>query len=250
MALKLTNALHCHTYYSHGKNSIEEMVKEAVDLGLEKIVISEHGKCHIYARKLNNTLYREMKDTIIELRKKYPKIEILMGLEANVISVEGDIDVDKELLDMLDVLYVGFHSGIIFTGLKNYYSIPFINILNKKLGFKFLDKKCIKQNTQIMEKVLNKYPINMITHPTSRFNIDYKRIADICEQKNIIMEINSAREKLDANELKNLINHKVMFAVGTDAHKKEDILKWEKAKEFIIESKIPLERVVNVVEED
>ena len=43
----LTGDYHTHTPYSHGKNSVDENVERAKELGLKQIAISDHGFSHI-----------------------------------------------------------------------------------------------------------------------------------------------------------------------------------------------------------
>jgi len=38
----------------------------------------------------------------------------LLGVEANIIGFDGTIDVDEEIIDMLDILLLGFHYGVLF----------------------------------------------------------------------------------------------------------------------------------------
>lgn len=248
MKLFLNEEIHCHTNYSHGKNTIEECVKKAISLNMNKIIISEHGNRHFYARKLKLKDYREMKEEILRLRKKYPNIEILMGLESNILNFKGDIDVNEELLYLLDILYVGLHSGIVAKGIKSFYQIQVLSILNTKLGLKFLDKYCMEKNADALINAIDKYPIKMITHPTSRFKVDLLRVARKCEEAEVALEINSSRRKLNATELilleENNIN--IKYFVGTDSHSVEEMGVWDYALKEILESNISFEKIKNI----
>ncbi len=85
--------LHTHTIYSrnhHGKGTIEENVQAAVKMGLTKIGISDHGPGHVGYGLLRKKI-PEVRKIIDELRPKYPQIEILMGVEANVINKSGEL---------------------------------------------------------------------------------------------------------------------------------------------------------------
>lgn len=243
--MRLTEEIHCHTIYSHGKNTIEENVKMAVEKGFKKIVISEHGNKHYFAKHLKNKDYMEMKEEILRLRNIY-NIEILMGLEANIISTNGDIDVDKELLEILDVLYVGIHFLVLYKNISSLYKISIRNKIAEKSKDKGFINKQMDVNTNALIKAINKYPIKMITHPGTRGPINLEKLARECEKKDVILEINNTQEKLNANDLTFLKDYKVNFLVGSDAHSVNSIGAWENAEKIIKNSKINLNRVLNV----
>ena len=92
---KLTYDYHTHTTYSHGKGSIEDNVKAAIELGLKGIGIADHGPGHLTYGVKRDNLY-VMKKEIEELRVKYPQIEILMSVEANIVSVGNNLDVNED----------------------------------------------------------------------------------------------------------------------------------------------------------
>ena len=61
--------LHMHTTYSDGKNSIEDMVKVAIELGLEKIAITDH----IWR---SSEWFDKYHNEIVSLRQKYSHYDI------------------------------------------------------------------------------------------------------------------------------------------------------------------------------
>ncbi|WDC83585.1 PHP domain-containing protein [Caloramator sp. mosi_1] len=46
--IKIIGDYHTHTIYSHGKGTIEDNVKAAINKGLKEIVISDHGPGHMF----------------------------------------------------------------------------------------------------------------------------------------------------------------------------------------------------------
>ena len=92
---KIKADLHTHTTFSHGKNSIEEMVNRARQLGLEAIVISDHGRSHpLYGVKPEN--FRVMREEIDRLNQKYSDIQIYLSVESNITGKDGTIDIGEE----------------------------------------------------------------------------------------------------------------------------------------------------------
>ena len=102
---------HTHTKFSrnhHGKSTIEENVKVAVQKGLKEIGITEHGFNHIFfgVRRKN---IKKMRAEIDRLSKIYP-IKIYLGIEANLISSDGDIDLTEEEQTWFDYVVMGYHT--------------------------------------------------------------------------------------------------------------------------------------------
>ena len=88
---------HTHTKYSrnhHGKGTIEENVRVAYEKGLRQIAITDHGfnqKLYGVRRKDIPKVRAEIEDA----KERYP-IDVLLGVEANLISSQGDIDIIPE----------------------------------------------------------------------------------------------------------------------------------------------------------
>ena len=91
---------HTHTKYSHGKGTIEENVLEAISKGIKTIGISDHGYKHLaYGIKLND-IYK-MREEIDKLNEKYSNIEILLGMECNILDSYGNIDINDKIITCL-----------------------------------------------------------------------------------------------------------------------------------------------------
>lgn len=79
---------HTHTYYCDGKNSPEEMVLKAIELGFDILGFSGHGHTNIdgsYCMSIENT--KKYIADINVLKEKYKdKILILCGIEQDIVS--------------------------------------------------------------------------------------------------------------------------------------------------------------------
>ena len=72
--------LHMHTTWSDGKNTAEEMVQEAIRLGLETVGISDHSSGDPCGMTLEQSV--EYRAEMARLKEKYAgKIRVLCGLE-------------------------------------------------------------------------------------------------------------------------------------------------------------------------
>ncbi len=243
--LKLLYDPHTHTDYSHGVNTIEEMVISAIDAGMKEIHITEHGNFHFYARKITKQRYLQMKETIEALREKYPQIKIIFGIEANIVSLDGDLDFSPEEMKMFDVVNMGFHVMCRMKNIRSYINIHLWYLLGYKLKIKYFRKFSQKYATIAMINALEKYDVNMITHPMSNYRVDLKKVAEVCERTGTILEVNNSRCKLSLEELSSIRDMDIKVAAGSDAHKKENVGHCEKALEIIEKSGIDISKVIN-----
>ncbi len=244
--MKLTADIHLHTDYSHGLNTVEDMIKAAHNKGLKEIHITEHSYAHYYARKLNREKYRQLKARIDAVKEQYPDMKILFGAEANVYSVQGDIDIKPQDMDLFEVVNVGFHVMCGMKNLSSYFKIHLLYVLAYKCKLKCFEKASVRYCTQAILGVLDRYKINMITHPMSNYRFDLVTVAEKCARTGTILEINNSRGKLNAQEVESVKHLDVRFAVGSDAHKTENVGRCETAFEIIKKSGLDLNKLVNV----
>ena len=101
---------HTHTIYSHGKGTIEENVKVAISKGIKTIGISDHGYKHMtYGVKVRDIA--KMREEIDKLNEKYSEINILLGMECNILDEKGNIDLNDKFKSYLDYVMAGYHFG-------------------------------------------------------------------------------------------------------------------------------------------
>lgn len=241
--MKLLGDYHTHTVFSHGKSTVSENVEEAIAKGLKTIAIAEHGPGHIFYGVSWEKL-REIKKEIDQLRIKYHgQIEILWGLEANIMDFDGNLDISLEEAKELDFLACGFHNGIMPRGLigKLLYS-PLRKLTKISKTF---NNYVVNLATDAMIKATYKYDIKFLTHPGAKFYVDAKRLAKEMK-KGTLLEINNKHGYLDEFQLKQLADEDVSFIVSSDAHKKADVGNVKNAMERIKNAGIDVGRVINL----
>jgi DNA polymerase (family 10) len=99
---------HCHTNFSDGKNTLEEMVRAAEKRGYEYIGISDHSQTAFYAQGLKPERLVEQRRMIDALQKKV-SIKIFHGIESDILA-EGALDYDDEILNSFDFIVGSVHS--------------------------------------------------------------------------------------------------------------------------------------------
>lgn len=100
--------VHCHTTWSDGKHSIEEMAREAEARGATFITITDHSKTAHYAGGLDADGLRRQWDEIARVQEQVG-IRILRGTEADILA-DGALDFPDAILEQLDVIVASIHN--------------------------------------------------------------------------------------------------------------------------------------------
>lgn len=236
---------HTHTRYSHGKGTIRENVEAAIEKGLKAIGICDHGPGHYLYGVKREKIY-QMRREVDKLNREYKEIEILLGVEANVIGFDGTIDVDEEIIDMLDILLLGFHYGVLFKSIGDYLFMNVANPVSKLLPIG--RERIIERNTEAIIKAIERYPIDIITHPGDKVKLNTKKVAEAAYAKGVALEINEKHNELSVENLKIALDTKVDFYINSDAHRPEEVGMVDEAIKRIVEANIPLSRIKNLID--
>lgn len=192
--------IHLHSLYSDGVNSIEEMAQQAVQLGYNYIVITDHARALGVANGLSIERYREEKKEIERLNRKFAPFKIFLGAELNILS-DGCIDFSNEELNLFDICLAGIHSGM------------------------------NQEKEKITERIINAMSysgVKVITHPMggiigwrNNYDVDLDSVFREARKRNIVVEINASPQRLDLNDInarRAKDTYNLNFEIGTDAH--------------------------------
>lgn len=244
--MKVIKDYHIHSIYSkngHGKSTPEEDVIKALEAGLEEIAISDHGPRHyLYGIKRKNI--KVLSEEIKNLNKKYKDIKILQGIEANMLSYDGDSDIDSDILKNCEVIMGGFHYGVFFKDIKSFFRIYVLNFLGK-FSLK-IHKYITELNTQAVVNFMKKNKLDVLTHPGEKIPVNIRDIAKAAEEENIILEINSSHKHLSEEDLKCIKDFNIKVIIGSDAHDAKNIGIYDVAYMRLRNSGFPLEKVINL----
>lgn len=245
--MKLKADYHIHSTYSknkHGKSSIEEIAKRAHEMGLEEIAITDHGPGH-YLFGIKRNLISEAKNIVVETRKKYPGLKILYGIEANILDYKGRTDIDSEIVRHCDIILCGFHLAALFSSAADFWNFIVKNQFaknNKKLYHEMVEK-----NTQAVINAMNKYKIDILTHPGDKIPVNIDKIAQAAEKTNTMLEINNSHGHLNEEELIRASKYKVEFVISSDSHIKDNVGRCDNALKTVMDSGIDLNRIINLM---
>lgn len=100
--------VHCHTDWSDGRASIEEMARAADALGMEYLTITDHSPSAHYAGGLTADRLRAQWDEIARVQERV-RVRLLRGTESDITD-EGALDFPDAVLERLDVIVASVHS--------------------------------------------------------------------------------------------------------------------------------------------
>lgn len=231
--MKLIADYHIHSNNSRfklGKSSIEEIVGRANVLELKQIAITDHGYKHFFAANKKKLI--ENRKIIDELNTVY-STKILLGIEADILSKDGTIDVDQETLDMVDILIIGYHK-MIKTDFASFF------------GGQKMSNDAISAATDAYVNAIIRYSPDIVAHPGVDLKLDLYRLGQVCAEHNVLIEINNRHCGYSENEMNDLIRSGCSFVVSSDSYGRESVGSVDKALALIEKYNIPSYRVVNV----
>lgn len=235
---------HTHTTYSrhgHGKGSVLENAGVAADKGLKQIAITDHGFNHLtYGVRRKDIA--AVKEDILNA-KEVTGVDILLGVEANLISRDGDVDVREEDYEFLDVLAMGHHRMVKMTNMKDFMALNVVNMFGSPFA---PSAERLNRNTTAFLKALDKYPIDVITHLNYGFPTDTMAVARMAKQKGVYVELNGKRINFTDQELDIMASEGVKFILGSDAHRPEKVGECNNGMNLIYRLGIPVSQVVNL----
>jgi len=191
--------LHCHTNWSEGKNTIEEMAKKAKSKGYEYLLISDHGGSLVpIANCMPDKKILKQGKKIDNVNKKLKGLKLLKGSETNIKN-DGSIDVSNSVLKTLDIATAAVHTKL-------------------RMPRKEMTKRIIT--------AMENENIDIIAHPTARLigsrqpvDFDFEAVVDAAKRTGTLLEINCQPDRQDLDySLVFKARSKVKFTLGTDSH--------------------------------
>jgi putative hydrolase len=214
--------LHVHTLFSHcGIHTALEVLARANELGMRGIAITDHGPA-LPGGRLNNPFFERFKSP-------YPNVELLKGMECNVVDDQGKIDLPPQFKKFMDVVLLGLHPNIPTGQSKETYTAMLINAIEKN--------PCV----------------DIITHPNDpNYPVDYKRLAQAAKAAGVALELNNSKilyaraEKKSAAELVMACKHEgCRIVVNSDTHAIHELGLDDSVKPILHSLEFPIDLVVN-----
>lgn len=206
---------HTHTVHSHGKGTITQNVEEAIAKGLKEIAITDHGFRHM-CYNVPRREWQGMRDETESLKKKYPDINIYLGLETNLSSRTGKADLKEGDEGLLDIIVCGYHKLVVPGRASDLFAFFLPNLLRGES--ENCPKKQIVRNTDAYLKLLESYEIDIVSHINYGIKADAVEVAKACKHFGTYVELNGKRISMTDGELEKITAEGVEFICDSDAH--------------------------------
>lgn len=195
----ITGIIHCHSNWSDGVHTLEQMAVAAKDKGLQYLVISDHSKTAFYANGLQEDRIRAQQQQVDELNVKLTPFKIFKSIESDILN-DGSLDYSPEVLATFDLVIASVHSNLkmneekAMMRLMNAIENPFTSILGHMTGRLLLSR--------------NGYPV------------DHKRIIEACAANQVVIELNAHPRRLDIDWrwIDYALEKNVLISIDPDAH--------------------------------
>ena len=234
---------HTHTRYSrhgHAKGTVLENASVALNKGLKQIAITDHGFNHIHYGIRHKDI-PNLKDDILNARE-VTGVDILLGVEANLISQMGDIDIRESDFEFLDILLMGHHKLVKMNSIDDAFKLTLANF-----GSPFSpSKERLNRNTTAFLRAIDKNPIDVITHLNYGCPTDTIAVAKLAKEKGTLIELNGKRINFTDRELLIMAEEGVKFIVDSDAHTPNRVGECNNAMNTIFRLGLPLSQIVNI----
>ncbi len=238
MKIQPTKDYHIHSVFSDGQNTIEENIKRAVELGLSEVGVSEHAFNHRKAGIKRDDLQR-IKDEIGRVQKLYPSVKIKLGIEANLLNLNGDIDLTEEEARQFDYIILGIHKLTWGKGVKGSLRFNIANYLCKS-------EARAKKIAHSYELAFSRYPITIVAHPNYAARCDIASLLSSCSKHKVLFELNRKNIGLIEDFADLIRQSEVPLIMSSDAHETRFVGDFSNQIDFVKKHNIDLGRIVNI----
>jgi len=194
----LKGFVHCHTVYSDGQHTVEQMARAADALGMEYMTITDHSPAAAYAGGLSVDRLKAQWEEIARVQERV-SVRLLRGTESDILA-DGSLDYPDAILEQLDVVIASIHrrhrmdAGQMTERLIRTMRLPCFKIWGHALG----------------RLILSRPPVECRV----------EEVLDAVAAGRAAVEINGDPKRLDLapHWLKAARERGIRFVVSTDAH--------------------------------
>jgi DNA polymerase (family X) len=191
--------LHCHTTWSDGRASVEEMARAAIERGYEYVAICDHTPAVGAVRGLTADDLRRQAEEITAANDLLAPFRVLRGIECDILA-DGRLDLPDDALAELDWVQASVHGG-------------------QRMPAPEMTKR-------VVEGLRNPY-VRCLSHPTGRLinrrpenALDLERVVEVALEEGVALEVNGLPARLDlrGEHVRDALRAGVRVVCSTDAH--------------------------------
>lgn len=221
--MKIVADTHVHSCASsHAYSTVLENLQAAKAAGLAYLAVTEHGPQMPDAPHLWHVT------NLHELPDSWEGVQLLRGVEANILDEEGALDIPENLLASLDWVIASMHLSCFAPGEE-------------------------ERHTRAWLQVADNPHVDVIGHcGDQRYRFDYERVIPVFGQKGKIVEINNNSFYVRPGSRENCVRiarlcmeHRVPVVVSSDSHFCAKVGRFETALAMLEEIGFPQELVLN-----
>jgi DNA polymerase (family 10) len=196
--------LHCHSNWSDGTASIEEMWAAARARGYAYLALTDHSQSLGIAHGLTVDRLREQRAIIEAINRRGVEPYLLHGVELEIRS-DGSLDFPDDVLAELDIVIASVHGGF--------------------------GQPREKMTARLIAAARNPH-VDIIGHPTGRligrregYDVDLDALMEVCAETGTALEINAnpARLDLEGMHARRAVEKGVLLVINTDAHAPDNL---------------------------
>jgi putative hydrolase len=222
--MRLLADLHVHSLASgHAYSTIDEIARAAAARGLELVAVTDHGPT------MPGGPHEYYFGNLRVLPPKLHGVEILYGVEANILDEHGSVDLCEGYLQRMDIVLAGYHKFSTASMCKERNTIGMVNA------------------------ICNKF-VDIITHPGNPdFPIDAGEVVRAARDEGKALKINNSSFLVRSGsetaclEIGDLIRqHHVWVSISSDAHYAGDVGELTLAVDLARKAGIPEDLILNI----
>lgn len=223
----LHGVLHCHSSWSDGSATLEEMAEAARERGWTYLGLCDHSQAAAYAGGLDPARVIEQHAAIDELNARYAgEFTVLKGIEVDVLA-DGALDFDDETMARFELVVASIHSRF---GLSE-----------------------AEQTDRLRRAVASPW-VDVVGHPTGRlllardgYALDLRAVLSEAIEQGVAVEVNAHPRRLDLDwrELSWGLPRGLVTAINPDAHRPEGLDDVKYGVGVARKAGTPAERVLN-----
>ena len=189
---------HCHTVYSDGRNSIEEMALAAQAMGMSYLTITDHSPSAYYAGGVVLDRLRAQWDEIARVQERV-KINLLKGTESDILE-DGSLDYPDSYLEQFDIIIASIHS-------------------RHKMDSDQMTRRLLRALKLPCFKIWG-HPLGRLIQSRPPFTCRMEEVLDAVAASRCAIEVNGDPHRLDLEPrwIRAARKRGIKFVVSTDAH--------------------------------
>jgi DNA polymerase (family 10) len=196
--------LHCHTTWSDGRATVEQMALAAIERGYEYLAICDHSPNVGVVHGLDTDELLRQAEEIADVNERVAPFRVLRGVECDI-RADGTLDVDDAVLAELDWVQLSLHAG---------------------------QRRPESELTRIVTEAMRHPAVRALSHPKGRIlnhrpenAIDLDEVFAVAAETGVALEVNGLPDRIDlsATHVEEALAAGVELVLNSDSHSEQGL---------------------------